>query len=56
MKNLKKLKREEMKKIAGGIPPGYGWAKCNVNGTVEQELTICTAPHCTTGTFISSTC
>lgn len=57
MKIMKKLKREEMKNVTGGIPPDYGWSQCNVNGVVTQELVSCyPCPHCTTGGFISSTC
>jgi len=57
MKKQQKLSREEMKNVTGGIPPGYGWSQCNVNGVVTQELVSCSpCPHCTTGGFISSTC
>jgi hypothetical protein len=57
MKIMKKLKREEMKNVTGGIPPGYGWSQCDVDGTIVQELVSCDpCPHCTTGGFISSTC
>ncbi len=54
---MKKLSREDLKNVVGGIPIGYGFSTCLVNGKRVQQLVSCSpCPHCNSGSFISTTC
>jgi len=54
MKNQKKLSREELKSIKGGIPKGWVEIICDVNGQNEIEVSPCSpGPQCSSGIFVA---